>query len=280
MKVKGHSNFDVSLVYESGEFLVRKSSNNPENNERLQNQLIKQQEHHTPIKTITTPLVRNYGYKDGLFYFYMDYYNCLSFSELFEKKNYTYIERCFTNIVDYVDNNILYAINMNVTSQIHDKYSSMRSKLKSKLKIELDSLDKYVYSSRDVVIPIGKNHGDLTMSNVLFDDNNNKIIFIDFLDSFIESPLNDITKLRQDTYYRWSLNLVEEKRDVTKLNIIFDKLDSLVVARFSKYSFYVKYYDLYQLINILRVLQYATNDGTVNFLNNCINNLLNNSKYE
>ncbi len=52
------------------------------------------------------------------------------------------------------------------------------------------------------MMPVGICHGDLTFSNMLFNGNN--YYLIDFLDSFVESPLLDIVKLRQDSAYLWS----------------------------------------------------------------------------
>ena len=40
-------------------------------------------------------------------------------------------------------------------------------------------------------------HGDLTLSNLIF--KNNEIYCIDFLDSFIDSPIIDLVKLKQDS---------------------------------------------------------------------------------
>ena len=45
----------------------------------------------------------------------------------------------------------------------------------------------------EIEIPMGKCHGDLTFSNILFNGNN--YYLIDFLDSFIESPLLDLVKI-------------------------------------------------------------------------------------
>ncbi len=38
---------------------------------------------------------------------------------------------------------------------------------------------------------------------------------IDFLDSFIETPLMDIVKLRQDTKYNWSYLLVNDTENMS-----------------------------------------------------------------
>ena len=61
----------------------------------------------------------------------------------------------------------------------------------------MDASQRVFDALSDMLIPVGTCHGDLTFSNILFNGNN--YYLIDFLDSFIESPLLDIVKLRQDT---------------------------------------------------------------------------------
>lgn len=54
-----------------------------------------------------------------------------------------------------------------------------------------------------IVIPIGPCHGDLTLSNIIYKPSHG-IILIDFLDTFLETPLQDVAKLKQDFCYGWS----------------------------------------------------------------------------
>ena len=44
------------------------------------------------------------------------------------------------------------------------------------------------------------------MTNTLIDLESRKIAVIDFLDTFCDSPLQDLAKLRQDTAYGWILS--------------------------------------------------------------------------
>lgn len=69
----------------------------------------------------------------------------------------------------------------------------------------VSSACKYIRSkcTKNWNIPMGLCHGDLTLSNIIVTQDNNMYIF-DFLDSFIESPLQDIAKLVQDLKYGWS----------------------------------------------------------------------------
>jgi hypothetical protein len=55
----------------------------------------------------------------------------------------------------------------------------------------------------EMAFPMGPCHGDLTLSNVILDPVSG-ITLIDFLYTFLESPLQDVAKLKQDFIYGWS----------------------------------------------------------------------------
>lgn len=124
-----------------------------------------------------------------------------------------------------------------------------------------------------MLLPIGVCHGDLTFSNILFNGNN--YYLIDFLDSFIETPLQDIVKIRQDTAYRWSQLMYTKRYDAVRLGIICDKIDHEIDLYFSnKYQWYTDHYRTVQLMNILRILPYAHEEKVVCYLKNILNSLL------
>ncbi len=124
-----------------------------------------------------------------------------------------------------------------------------------------------------MTIPVGRCHGDLTFSNILFNGNN--YYLIDFLDSFIETPLQDIAKIRQDTAFRWSQLMYTKRYDSVRLSIICNKIDSELDAYFSnKYQWYAEHYKCLQLMNILRILPYSHEERVVDYLKNVLNSLL------
>ena len=57
----------------------------------------------------------------------------------------------------------------------------------------------------DMHVPYSFCHGDLTFANIIF--HSNRLYFIDFLDSFIDSYLIDFAKLKQDLFYFWNLKI-------------------------------------------------------------------------
>ena len=124
----------------------------------------------------------------------------------------------------------------------------------------------------EINIPVGQCHGDLTFSNILFNGNN--YYLIDFLDSFLESPLLDLVKIRQDSNYGWSQLMYGHDFDSVRMRIISDKIDKEIDIYYSNYDWYNKYYSTFQLMNFLRVIQYAKEERTVAFLKNVLNSIL------
>ena len=129
----------------------------------------------------------------------------------------------------------------------------------NKIVKEVDNILKD--NSEEICIPVGVCHGDLTFSNILFNGNN--YYLIDFLDSFIESPIMDMVKLRQDTAHLWSPLMYTGNYDSTRLNIICNKIDNELDKCFRKYDWYCKYYNIFQLLNFMRILQYAHDERVI-----------------
>ena len=162
-----------------------------------------------------------------------------------------------------------------------DKWTDVKKKIQSNKflseNIEINSLINKAnivinQNQENICIPVGICHGDLTFSNILFNGNN--YYLIDFLDSFIESPIMDMVKIRQDTAYMWSPLMYTGSYDKTRLNIICNKIDSELDRCFKKYKWYCKYYHLFQLLNFLRILQYAHEEKIITFLKHKITELI------
>ncbi len=106
----------------------------------------------------------------------------------------------------------------------------------------------------NIWMPDGYCHGDLTLSNMLFTKEHTYLI--DFLDSFIDSPLIDIVKLRQDTYFHHSLSLYQfdDKETVIKALKV---CDTYICNAMSMYPWYNNNYIFIQQVNLARILPYA-----------------------
>lgn len=72
------------------------------------------------------------------------------------------------------------------------------------LKYQVDNCMRVVDKlPAELLFPIGPCHGDLTLGNVILDARSG-VTLIDFLDTYLETPLQDIAKLKQDFVYGWS----------------------------------------------------------------------------
>lgn len=138
-------------------------------------------------------------------------------------------------------------------------------------------LDKYIDYIKEhsefislTRIPVGICHGDMTFSNILIDTNKMQLYMIDFLDSFIETPLLDIIKVRQDTCFYWTTNLCNFEYDKNKIIIILNYIDNVIDTYFQKYEWYTDTYKYFQIMNFLRVIQYCKDGPIRNILINCL----------
>lgn len=91
------------------------------------------------------------------------------------------------------------------TSLINNKLNSVRALVGIKsLQNLLEQCERFLESFPDhLIFPIGPCHGDLTLSNIIL-THSSKIVLIDFLTTFLETPLQDVAKLKQDFVYGWS----------------------------------------------------------------------------
>lgn len=256
--IKGHSKYILEFRYESN-FFVKKSS--VSSDIRLYNQAMKQK-NFDRSELYEIPQVYTIVHNKEVTYFTMKYINAKNFIEYFNTSSLYCIDNLIHNFISIIEGFINKSTDIDVGSEIHEKYLNTRENIK-KLGIDLDfqKIDKYFQRGKKFILPIGICHGDLTFSNILFDED--KLYLIDFLDSFIESPLLDIVKIRQDTKFNWSTSLYEKYFDKVKIEIILSYIDDRIEKHFLKYDFYREYYKTFEILNLLRVLQYATDEGII-----------------
>lgn len=242
-KVKGHSNYILKLKNN----LVSKTSYNGDS--RLHVSAIKQKQFKSDF--FKSPNVIDIN-ENG---FSMEYIQGQSFSQFLTSATKRDLDNLIYRIDGYLQERIIGEMNMPI--QI----------LKDKLAL-LSDCEKLlpVLSNKEFVkVKVGLTHGDLTFSNMIFAED---IYLIDFLDSYIESPTIDIVKLRQDTHLYWSLNMVDEAVDLTKIKIGLNYIDNWLTDKYP-----VKDYELFQIINLLRIYPYTKDDKVIHYLKKNINKL-------
>lgn len=281
IEVKGHSGCNVEVVREENQLFIYKSTTDPTYLKRLQIQGKKQlQAKNNSIDHIRIPEIYSITCNDITSSIKMQYVYSKNFVEYFEHAGFEQIE-LFTHVmISFIENEIDQScIKALSTSVLESKFEGVKRKITLNLAHRKDILElvtkteQYFTSLPEMSIPIGVCHGDLTFSNILF--NGNDCYLIDFLDSFVETPLMDIIKLRQDSAFMWSRMMYKHALDSTRLEIICSFIDERIDTHFrSKYEWYSQYYTLFQLMNMLRILQYAKEEHVINSLKNNIEGLL------
>ncbi|WP_455585729.1 phosphotransferase [Bacteroides sp.] len=286
IEVKGHSGCSIDIVRQDKKLIIEKGTREPKYVERLYQQALKQQKaSETKFQFIRIPEILNITKSDKEMVIQMEYVYSKNFVDYFENAGFEQVNYFVKAIDIFLQSEIDRSQATEVpASVVLEKWDDVKLKTTTNaftknredvlrvlkrsevaFQATLNPLNSSNPSSLPtILIPVGICHGDLTLSNILF--NGNSYFLIDFLDSFIESPLLDMVKIRQDTAHRWSPLMYEGEYDKTRFNIIASKIDEELHKLFLRYDWYVKYYDLFQLMNLLRVLQYGHEEKVVVYL--------------
>lgn len=281
--VKGHSGCKIDIINNGDSLYISKSTYDPKYVSRLYLQARKQQEaSKNTYQHIRIPEIFAIDKNDDHLTIKMEYVYSKNFVDYFEDAGFDNINYFVKALKIFIDSEIKASPNESIdTDIVKTKFADVYKKCKDNSCINTDKEIDYILQASENIfntlpskidIPIGHCHGDLTFSNILFNGNN--YYLIDFLDSFIESPLMDLVKIRQDSKYEWSRLMYNGDVDLVRLNIISNKIDREIDKYYSKYDWYKKYYSIFQLMNFLRILQYAKDEKVTNYLKNVINSML------
>lgn len=256
LKLLGRSGCHIEIHTDNDYYFVRKSSKNSTYNQRLILQAEKQKAF-TNYSLFFAPKVLSITADQGNVYFDMEYIAGEKYSEYFVRNTKQEIDSFLANIISYITNNFEKSEIKKPDNNIFiNKANSLKQELKgSDLEVE-KLLNKLIDKIPDTPIPHGDCHGDLTFSNMIFSEK--KIYFVDFLDSFFNSPLIDIVKLRQDTCFYWTLMVVDELEPYKKNKMlqIMKYIDEHLLHAFSGYSYFQPWYNYLQCFNLMRILPY------------------------
>ena len=279
--IKGHSGCNIDIIEEGDNLLVKKSTLDKKYLKRLELQGNKQMNDKCLTDSIYNPSISKIEANEDECYILMDYIYANNFIDYFEKASPQDIDHFIDNFIKYIHNEIDKCKIKKVSKNVFiDKFNSVvkncekNDLLKGNMRVKSilkDCENVFTNMPEEFEIPVGICHGDLTFSNILF--SSNKFYFIDYLDSFIETPIQDIVKLRQDTKYFWSTMMYKKKYDVVRLNIIFNYIDDKISEHFGNFEYYYRNYDRLQLMNILRILPYVKEEKVRDFVLNILSAL-------
>jgi len=249
-KLVGHSGCYLHLTKEN---LVVKTSSNYNYNERLELQAKKQEEFED--KWLKTPNVKSKQYYSGFFSFTMTYIpgNTMALRLL---------TRPFPESLQFIDK-VIYFLNSNLNKTkgyenkqlILNKLDSIRSNFSIPEPIS----NWIIEELENAEIPSGYCHGDFTLENMIVYDK--EIYLLDFLDSYIESPLQDISKLFQDIYGLWSF------RNMDNLNFLvvirLKMIKEYLIKNLNISNEILKTIDILAVMNFLRIIPYTKDQNLI-----------------
>ena len=283
IEVKGHSGCQIDVVSDGSGIYVYKSTADPKYLHRLVLQAEKQKAAAAvEYQHIRVPQIYGIEKTEETVVVKMQYVYSKNFIEFFEQAGFEQIDYLIGALKYFIEYEINQCRLETLSPEIfRDKFADIKGKCLSNPLYQDDDIvkdilvrsEKVFADLSDILIPVGLCHGDLTFSNILFNGNN--YYLIDFLDSFVETPLQDIVKIRQDTAYRWSQLMYTKRYDAVRLHIVMEKIDREIDAYFSnKYQWYREYYQVMQLMNILRILPYAHEQRVIDYLKATILDIL------
>lgn len=282
IQIEGRSGCRLEILNTDEKVIVRKYASNVNYNARLKLQEQKQRDFNTKkINALGfySPDVYLNGTEDGLHWFDMKFIGGEKYSNYLISITKTALDGLVQKLINYLklgfDNSELKAPPMEIIQQ---KIKHLSGILEQNADIPTTltaQIINYLYLNiPQSNIYNGKCHGDFTLSNMLF-SKNGEIVTFDLLDSFIESPIIDLVKLRQDTKYHWSL-FIENNQLANKVKIkqVLAYIDYKIMQTFAN-DICLKNWEKYLTVfNFARILPYAKDNRDINYLNTHITNLL------
>jgi hypothetical protein len=270
MLVQGHSGFGIELLRG---VIIRKSAGAPQA-ARLERQIEKQDQFWRAFPRggmIETPRILRRMRGPESFRADMEFVAAKDFIQFLSEAHRVALDDFMKIIADYIRGNLASSKTMDVSIPMRDKLAELA---------ERGVASRYVRAAKKmckdpIQVPVGRCHGDLTLSNILFKQD--RLYFLDFLDCYIESPLQDIVKLRQDTYFGWSLQLYQADFDETKVRLALRYLDRLIEKEFGRSEWYRTNYRLFQFVSLMRILPYCTEEKMTRLVTDALDQLSMNS---
>lgn len=269
VKLNGYSGCKLEIVHTDSKYSVIKSSPNIAYNERLKKQKKKQESLH--IGNFRICRIYDDGYKDGLYFFLMEYINGTTFADYLEKIKLSEIKDSVniltSHFIEFEQKNetaqmvfrekiqtTLLSIHKNSIIDVNDK----------ELVEAIEILNKYTW---EYVIP-SPCHGDMTLENILVGEDG--YYLIDYLDSFYDTWMIDAAKFLQDAMCFWTYRNKKININLEVRLLVFKDLclNRILDMKMGEKLLDTVYHIL--LLNILRIMPYTTNQDDYVFLKKAI----------
>lgn len=267
----GHSGCRILLCEEDdNKVYVRKISSDINYNERLKIQADKQASFNSNV--VKVPCVFSTGYtQDGLYYFDMEYIQGITMAKYMQTIEIGKVRGLVESIIK--DIVVVNEVTSDVDESIFiNKIVDLKKKLSSKDNPIIDEAIDMLINHSWSRFSKTSCHGDLTLENIIVKDG--QLYLIDFLDSFYDSWIMDISTLMQDVQTLWSYRFQDEININTLIRlIVFRDILMDTVQKLSKDDVIEVYYAL--LLKLIRIYPYTKDEYTYEFLNQKTSSIMN-----
>lgn len=274
IKVPGNSGCHVEVIIKSIP-VIKKTASSELYVPRLHLQRKKQQLY-TNLEQVGIVVPRVLSYDEQSFT--MEYLHMLDCIEFFERATPNIVRSRIDIIIRFIQLALI-----NSSYKIVDKalFLNKLAEIKSKIPdfiwqryyVLYEIIITNILRSQIIQIPCGLCHGDLTFSNIMFSIDEVQIGMIDFLDSFIESPIVDIIKLRQDTKFNWTSNRYPFAHDKGKIHIMNKWINGILNENFKNIINNNVDFALVEMMNYLRIAPYVNGTNNHEFLSEALSEI-------
>lgn len=277
LKIEGRSGCKLALIKTTDNWVVRKYSPSEEYNARLEKQWQKQQSF-TTLTNFFAPKVLNKNNESVSYWFDMEYISGDKYSGYFTQISKTRIDEIIANFCHYFKTNIHHAELISAPIELlQEKTKSLMRTIECKVRMDTHfkiNLKNYLQQIPTSPFYIGKCHGDFTLSNMLF-LKDYRICVFDLLDSFVESPLIDWVKLKQDTCFHWSMHIENEVLAYnTKLVQVLSYINNKLESHFKNDEIITAWEPYLTVLNLARILPYAKDGRDLTYLTKHLTKLI------
>jgi tRNA A-37 threonylcarbamoyl transferase component Bud32 len=248
---------------------VTKYSSSLGYNDRLLRQAKKQEYFNTlNIPNIKCPAIFSIDSSSDLSSFDMEYISGNNYISFLEYASMDYVNFFSASLISYLDflntTKAEYYTESDFVQICKVKFDAIKNNAENK---DFSGyLMEKITSIKKPKIPITFCHGDLTLSNILFSVDS--LCFLDFLDSYIESWVIDLIKIKQDLYYCWNI-----KRDVKDPSFRSIQISQSIWKKLeTKYSWMINSdeFKILEYLNFLRIYPYLNDESDILLLNQII----------
>lgn len=276
----GRSGCSVCVQRLAARFVVVKSTANPDYAPRLKRQMLLQRRYRerNRIDSVSIPAVIDERDVDAGYSATMEYIGLLTCTQFIARASIESLERLAMLLWQVIEQELAWALPRPIdagvfVAKLEEIRCRTHARSSEQIDSRLDSIRSWFESQGTLVLPSSMCHGDLTLSNILVSPDGDRIALIDLLDSFVESPVLDMVKLRQDTLFGWSSRLADEPTDKIRAALALRHLDRLLHARFLSCASYSRYHTGLQSLNLARTLPYLRDASMRQFVITSISQL-------